>query len=254
MLGPMLRQEQNGLPILRFASLAGLKGVGHAVTTRHGGVSQGPHASLNLGLGTGDSPEAVAQNLETVRQAFGLSSIAFAKQVHGTDILTVGPGQQGKVGEADGLATDQPGVGLLIKQADCQAIILVEPERRVVANLHAGWRGNVADMAGRGVAFLEERFGVDPARLWAAVSPSLGPCCGQFVNHASELPPSFGPYRVWGDNFDLWQVTVDQLTAAGVPLGQIEMSAICTRCAGQFYSYRREGVTGRFGTLVWLEP
>jgi hypothetical protein len=158
----------------------------------------------------------------------------------------------GLVGEADGLATDRPGVGLLIKQADCQAVVLAAPAKGVVANLHIGWRGNVQNMARRGVEFLGQRYGVEPAEIWAGISPSLGSCCAEFVNHATELPEDFLAYRLWGDNFDLWQITVDQFTAAGVPLRQIEVSGMCSRCGKQFFSYRREGVTGRFGTVVGL--
>ena len=248
----MLREQEDGLPLLRFVALAGMEGVVHAVTTRHGGVSQVAHASLNLGHSNGDDPAAVAANLERLRQALGLERLVWAQQVHGTGMLGVGGSESGLIGQADGLATDQPGVGLLIKQADCQAVVLVAPQRRVVANLHIGWRGNVHNMAQAGVRFLRERYGVDPAELWAGISPSLGSCCAEFVNHATELPEDFLRYRLWGDNFDLWQITMDQLTEAGVPIQQIEMSAMCTRCAGQFFSYRREGVTGRFGTVVGL--
>ncbi|MBI4798724.1 MAG: laccase domain-containing protein, partial [Desulfarculus sp.] len=240
----MLRQQENNLPILRFVALAGLDRVSHAVTTRHGGVSQGAYASLNLGQSCGDDPAAVAANLERLRQSLGLERLVWARQVHGTGMLAVDGQQSGLIGEADGLATDQPGVGLLIKQADCQAVVLAAPRRGVVANLHIGWRGNVQNMARRGVEFLQERYGVQPSELWAGISPSLGPCCAEFVNHATELPEHFLPYRLWGDNFDLWQITMDQLTAAGVPIGQIEMSGMCSRCAAQFFSYRREGVTG----------
>jgi YfiH family protein len=257
----MLREEQNGLKLLRFAGLATEPGLRHAVTTRQGGVSQGAYAGLNLGFRAGkasDDPTAVRANLATVRETLGLTRLVFARQVHGTDIVAVGgqagPDEEAKaIAEADGLATDQPGVGLLIKQADCQAVILYAPERRVVANLHVGWRGNVANMPGKGVAFLKERYGVEPAELKAGVSPSLGPCCAEFVNHESELGPSFLPYQIRPEHFDLWQVTVDQLCAAGVPLASIEVSGLCTRCAAaMFYSYRREGVTGRFGTVAAL--
>jgi YfiH family protein len=238
----MLREEQNGLKLLRFAGLATEPGLSHAVTTRQGGVSQGPYAGLNLGFragGEGDDPTAVRENLRRVRETLGLKRLVFARQVHGTEIVAVE-------------ATDQPGVGLLIKQADCQAVILYAPERRVVANLHVGWRGNVANMPAKGVAFLQERYGVDPAEIKAGVSPSLGPCCAEFVNHASELGPAYLAYQVRPEHFDLWQVSVDQLCAAGVALANIEVSGLCTRCAAMFYSYRREGVTGRFGTVAAL--
>jgi YfiH family protein len=240
------------IPLLSFESLA-QPGLTHCVTTKAGGVSIGQCQGLNLGHGH-DSPEAVSQNLETLRAALGLERIVWAKQVHGTSLVAINGDENGPVAEADGLATDQPGVGLLIKQADCQAVILAAPERGVIANLHVGWRGNVANMPAAGVKFLEERYGVEPSELWVAISPSLGPCCAEFVNHATELPPEWGLYSVRPNYFDLWQVTWDQLNAAGVRPERIEMSGICTKCSPKFYSYRREGITGRFGTVVALTP
>ncbi|CAO0819888.1 polyphenol oxidase [Desulfarculales bacterium] len=252
MLPLMLREQENGLPLFRFVAIAGMEGVVHAVTTRHGGVSQGTYASLNLGYSCGDDPAAVAANLERLRRALGLKRLVWAQQVHGRQMLAVDSQESGLIGQADGLATGQPGVGLLIKQADCQAVVLAAPSRVVVANLHIGWRGNVQNLARRGVEFMGERYGVEPSEIWAGISPSLGPCCAEFVNHATELPKDFLRYHLWGNNFDLWQVTMDQLTEAGVPVAQIEMSAMCSRCGGQFFSYRREGATGRFGTVVAL--
>lgn len=246
----LIVKENGGLPLLTFPGLAGLAGLTHAVTTRHGGVSAPPRDSLNLAP-AGDAPPAVAANLARLRRALGLTRLVWASQVHGTRILAVRD-QDGVVGEADGLATDQPGVGLLIKQADCQAVILAAPERGVVACLHVGWRGNVADMPGQGVRFLARRFGVAPGELWAAVSPGLGACCAEFVNHAREFPPEFRDFRRQGDNFDLPAITRAQLARAGVAPERIELAEMCTKCRPEFFSYRREGETGRSGTVVAL--
>lgn len=247
----MIERQLNGLGVLCFESLASLPGVVHAVTTRHGGVSDPPYDSLNLATG-GDEPSAVSANLEHLKQALGLERLVWARQVHGVEVLAVDGDEDGQVGRADGLATDQAGVGLLIKQADCQAVVLVEPAKRVIANIHVGWRGNVANAVGRGVEFLVERYGVDPQGLHAAISPSLGPCCAEFVNHADELGPSYLAYQVRPAHFDLWQVTWDQLTAAGLRRDRIEMASKCNKCMDKFFSHRREGETGRFGTVVAL--
>lgn len=100
--------------------------------------------------------------------------------------------------------------------------------------------------------FVVERYGVDPAGLYAAISPSLGPCCAEFINHADELGPAYLPYQVRPNYFDLWQATWDQLTAAGLRRDRIETAAKCNKCMDSFFSYRREGETGRFGTVVAL--
>lgn len=247
----MLQANQNGLPLLRFEGLASLSGLTHAVTTRHGGVSQPPFDSLNLGLGA-DDPAAVAQNLAILKEALGISTIAFARQVHGKTVLHAKGGEAYPLGEADGLVTDRPGVGLLIKTADCQSVILAAPRHGVVANLHAGWRGQVADIASAGVKMLKDKFNLPPHEIHAAVGPSLGPCCAEFVNWRAELPPDFQPHMAGPDHFDLWAVTAMQLERAGLDPARVEFARQCTKCGQGFFSYRRDKTTGRFGSLVAL--
>lgn len=247
----MDRHSQDGLTLFTFPGLALLPGVVHAVTARQGGISPPPFDALNLGGGR-DLPANIEANRRRLAEALGLSALAWAHQVHGTRVAEVrDPGRD--LGEADGLATDRPGVGLLIKQADCQAVILAAPARGVVANLHVGWRGNAADMPGAGVRFLRERYGAAPHELHAAVSPGLGPCCGQLVNYRRELPRDLWRFRAEGDLFDLPAVTHWQLERAGLDPERIELSGLCTRCDGRFFSYRRDGLTGRHGTVVALE-
>ncbi|MEW5913361.1 MAG: polyphenol oxidase family protein [Thermodesulfobacteriota bacterium] len=239
----------NGLKLYQFSGLARLPGLRHAVSTRNGAPDSG-----GLDLGGSDTPlaaEATAHR-ERLRRALGLRRLVFNRQVHGTDIVAVNGSEPSAAAEADGLATDQPGVGLLIKQADCQAVILAAPQRGVIANLHVGWRGNAAGLPGKGVAFLGERYGVEPGELYAAISPGLGACCGQFVNWRRELPAWFQEFRVNEDHFDLEAATRAQLRAAGLRPERIEVSGLCTVCEPEFYSFRREGRTGRFGTVVAL--
>lgn len=245
----MIARTKAGVKLLRFESLEALPGLRHWVTTRGGGVSRPPFDSLNLG-GSQDDPMVVIHNRELLRSLLGLPRMAWAKQVHGVRIIEAGPEAEGNLGEADGLMTDAPGVGLLIKQADCQAVLLYAPRQGAVANLHVGWRGNVANMPAVGVAELCRRYQARPDELHAAISPSLGPCCGQFVNWRDELPQWMARFRVAEDRFDLVAVTTAQLCEAGVPASNIQASGLCTRCDHDFFSYRREGRTGRFGTVA----
>ena len=164
----MCARRIRGLDLLAFQELEALPNLLHGVTTRQ----------IDLAAaGTQAGP-----NLERLRRALGLRRLVWVRQVHGTHIVPVNGEEALPAAQADGLATDRPGVGLLIKQADCQAVILAAPQRGVIANLHAGWRGNAAGMPGKGVEFLAQRYGVEPNDLYAAVSPSLGACCGEFVN------------------------------------------------------------------------
>ncbi len=241
-----------GLAMWRFAALGRLPRVVQATTTRHGGVSRPPFDTLNLAYGQDDSA-AVEQNLERLRRALGLEKLLFCRQTHGSTMKAVDEAGPNPVAAADGLATDRPGLGLLIKTADCQAIVLADPGRGVVANLHVGWRGNAADFPGRAVAWLARRYSLDPGELYAGISPSLGPCCAQFVNYRRELPEELWPFMVRRDYFDLWAASLMQLTRAGMSPERIEVAGLCTRCGSDFFSYRRRKRSGRFGTVVALK-
>ncbi len=154
----------------------------------------------------------------------------------------------------DILVTTVPGLGLLIKQADCQAVMLYDPVNRVVANVHCGWRGQVHNILGETVRLLQSRFGTRPSDLYAAVGPSLGPCCAEFMNFRREFPPDLWAYQVRPNYFDLWRLSRDQLAAAGLLPARLEVAGLCTRCgADDFFSYRRDKVTGRQGAIIALK-
>ena len=252
------RREAGGLRIYQSPLLAAFTELRHGFFTRQGGASLSPYHSLNLSLTVGDRREAVAENRRLVQQEMGLTGLADATQEHGRREAVVAGNPAGPAGEmevaADILLTDRPGVGLLIKQADCQAVVFYDPGRRVVANVHCGWRGQVQNVLPEAVARLRERFGCHPADLYAAVSPSLGPCCAEFRHFRREFPPEFWPYQVRPNYFDLWRLSRDQLLAAGLQPEHLDQAGLCTRCAAaEFFSYRRDKVTGRQGTVIGLK-
>ncbi len=236
----------------------------HGVFTRRGGVSKAPYDSLNASWGNGDSPEAVRENLTRIKNALGFGRLVSSRQFHGDSmnfideesvqnlparmpLLIAPPG--------DAIATNLPGLGLLIKIADCQSIILVDPQSRIIANVHSGWRGSVQNIVAKTVRRLEERFGLNPAGTLAAISPSLGPCCAQFINYKTEIPENLRRFQVRPEYFDFWAITREQLRSAGICDENIEFSARCTVCGDAgFFSYRREGLTGRMATVIgWKE-
>ncbi len=253
----ILTETGAGLKYYRFPGLAALPGLVHGVFTRQGGVSRGAFATLNVSFSAGDEVEAVKENRRRLAQALGLAAVAGAGQVHGAAVAFIREGSLLPPGpedrEADILITDRPGVGLLIKQADCQAVLLYDPRRRVAANVHCGWRGQVQNVLGRAVHTLQEVCGCLPADLYAAIGPGLGPCCAQFVNYRREFPREFWGYQVRPDFFDLWRLSRDQLLAAGLRANRIECANLCTRCRPEdFFSYRRDRLTGRQGTVIAL--
>ncbi|HEU4792330.1 MAG TPA: laccase domain-containing protein, partial [Nitrolancea sp.] len=138
------RKSRVTRPRLLFADNLRAAGIPHAFTTRQGGSSTGPFASLNLGRGVNDDPERVATNRGAVLRALGLSPAQHveADQVHGAVVAVVGAADAGgSIAGADGLATFDPGLALAIHAADCVPLLLADPKRHVVAALHAGWRG-----------------------------------------------------------------------------------------------------------------
>ncbi len=253
----------DGLAYYTFEALDVFPELIHAVTTRHGGVSTGQWASLNLTKGTGDDPAAVEENLRRTSAALGLRREDFVSpnQRHTANVRKVGHADCGKIITGyDILVTDEPGVPLLLRYADCTPILIYDPVHRACALVHSGWRGTVQGAARAAVAALSTEFGSRPADMIAAIGPAIGPCCyevGQDVIDAVqavfEQPATLLPIQANGrHHFDLWAANWRLLSDAGV--GHIHMAETCTACrTDEFYSYRREkGKTGHFGALMAL--
>ena len=249
----------NGLSFYKFSLFQSIPELAHGIFTRHGGKSRGPYTSLNLSFSVGDHPQTVAANRELVLKTLGIPGLQSLKQVHGKtaveiqDRLSGDPRSIPETQSGDILMTRLPGQGLMIKQADCQSILLYDPAHKAVANIHCGWRGNVTNVIGEAVKQMKAAYQTDPADLLAGIGPSLGPCCAQFINYRTEIPARYWTYQARPNYFDLWRLSRDQLIAAGVLEDQIQMAGICTYCQTQnFFSYRKEKITGRFATVIAL--
>ncbi|MBN2123698.1 MAG: laccase domain-containing protein [Deltaproteobacteria bacterium] len=243
--------------LLQFPRLLECEGLLHGVLTRWGGVSKIPFNAMNVSYGVGDDPERVRANLRILQEALGIPSIGVMNQRHGGECLVLAKNVPGEVVfplPGDALITDRTGLALMVKQADCQAVILFDPHRRVIANVHCGWRGNVHNILGEAVNRMRRAFGTAPEDLLAAIGPSLGPCCGEFIPYREIFPPAFRRFMVRENYFDLWALSRWQLEKAGLKGANIVTAGVCTRCrTALFFSYRGEGITGRFATLVMLE-
>lgn len=252
----MIQTTKNGLTFFQFSHLARYPEVTHGIFSRMGGVSEPPFDSLNMSTSVGDNSEAVEKNRRAVAECLGRRPLAFLNQVHKTDVHVLdasAPALPEKQQNGDALITATPGLLLGIKLADCQAVLLYDPIKKIVANIHSGWRGSVANIIGKTIETLKARFCSHPTDLLAGIGPSLGPCCAEFVNYKMELPRSFWACKDDKDRFDFWQISKNQLTEAGVPEAHIETADICTRCrTDQFFSYRGEGKTGRFAAVIGM--
>lgn len=225
-------------------------------TTRRGGVSTGPYASLNLGRWTDDEPAAVEQNRDRLAAAIRIprGSIAQGFQVHETTVrrVTAPPGSDPDPGarpaQADGQATALPDVGTLVLTADCLPVALIACG--AVAMVHAGWRGLAGGILGEGVAALRELGASGPVA--AAIGPGAGVCCYEVGEEVRSAFARHGDAVRAGRNIDLNAVARRELRAAGV--GEIHDSGLCTICSDPalFFSHRRDGgVTGRQAGVAW---
>jgi YfiH family protein len=217
-------------------------------TTREGGVSEGPFASLNLGLLTDDDPVRVAENRRLACTSVGAdeSRLAMNRQVHGATVNRAVAGGRGEPG--DGLWTDEPGLPLLVLAADCLPIVLERPgSRPAVAVLHAGRLGLLEGIVEAGLAAL----GGGPVR--AHVGPCIGRCCYE-VGEEVRAPyrSRFGAAVLANGHLDLRAVADRLLRDAGV--AAIEHVDRCTSCEERsFFSHRRDGPrTGRQGVIAFL--
>jgi YfiH family protein len=210
-------------------------GVEVAFTTRRGGVSEGPFASLNLGRKLGDDPARVDENRRRVCAALGAdpSRLALNYQRHTAVVNRAEAGRRGDTGDA--LWTDEPGVPIAALGADCALIALARNgDRPAVAVVHAGWRGLLAGIAEAAVAAVG-------GRLAAVVGPAIGPCCYEVQEAvAGPFRARFGADVVKRGRLDLWTAAERALLDAGC--ASVERLDLCTACdPGRFFSYRRDG-------------
>ena len=241
-----------------FFAFPGLPEVECAFTTRTGGFGEPPYAGANYSFDVGDDPRAVRSNREALRERLGFDSWVELNQVHGTEVhVDPVPGRLGRPGAlpGDGSVTSAPGRALVVKTADCQPILLAHKSGNYVMALHVGWRGNLADLPGRGVAVFCAAYGLDPSDILAVRGPSLGPAHSEFINFDEEFGPEFAR---WHDaetrTVDLWSLTRHQLCAAGLRPENVFGLDLCTKSLPEsFFSYRAERVTGRQAALIWIK-
>lgn len=253
----------NGIPIYQ-AEIFDESAVSHAIFTRLGGVSPAPYDSLNISATVGDEPANVHTNLATVYRAMGVrdTHVVTAHQVHGNRVARVGQADGGSfIPECDGLVTNERGVFLLMRFADCAALMVYDPVRHVIGLAHAGWQGTLLRVAEALVKAMRSAYGSIPSDLVALIGPSIGPCClevGPEVVARAYASLADGQWVVSRLNaaghayLDIWQANRSQLERFGI--SNIETTGICTRCAQhEFFSHRGSGgITGRFGVIIGL--
>ncbi len=279
---PQINNRKDDLPIVRVPGWEQYRWLLHGFSTRAGGVSSvyGQN-DLNLGWTKEDDQSNVAENrrrfLEAVDGENRGHTLVGIRQIHSGIVRIIRESDgalngrlqtpEGKaVLEGDGLISNLPTVMLGIGTADCVPVLLVDTEKRVVAALHAGWRGTVARIAQSGVAAMAREFGSRPENMVAAIGPSIGACC---YTVGEEVRDTFRKFQYADKLFsskdddirlNLWEANRRQLMDAGIAPEQITVLGECTACSrdgnGQlrFFSHRGEkGVAGRMLNIIGIK-
>ncbi|MFC5908353.1 peptidoglycan editing factor PgeF [Streptacidiphilus monticola] len=234
-----------------------LPGARVAFTTRWGGVSSGPYASLNLGGAVGDDPAAVSENRELVAKALGFAAadVVWMNQVHGADGAIVTERQPaGHAPSVDAVVTDRPDLVLAVLTADCTPLLLVDPVARVVGAAHVGRPGLAAHVTGTVLRLMRER-GAHPERVSALIGPGV---CGRCYEVPADLraavaedTPAAYAETSWGTpSLDIPAGVRSQLAELGVT--EVAELGVCTVESKDHFSYRRERTTGRLGSYIRL--
>ncbi|MGI6450342.1 MAG: peptidoglycan editing factor PgeF [Desulfitobacteriia bacterium] len=245
-------------------------GVRVAFAVRTGGVSEDPYSSLNLALHVGDDSQAVLKNRKIFLQELGYQSkdCVTAEQVHGTRVLRVTAADRGRgmenlrnaLPECDGMVTTEE-IGLLCFYADCVPLFFFEPRTGHLGLAHAGWQGTVHKIAKKMLAVISSAGG-RPEDCLAAIGPCIGSCCYEvgenvaaafrenFNNLKLLTPKGEGKYYL-----DLVQANAMLLLEEGLHPENILVAGLCTACRpDSFYSYRRDGITGRMAAFIGKSP
>lgn len=232
------------------------------ITTRRGGVSTGPYASNNFGLHVGDDPELVAQNRKTLRDQLGLlKEPQWLEQIHGTNLVTAK--DDGLVRTADASYTNEPGQACLVMTADCLPIFLCDKRGTEVAALHCGWRSLAKGICAQTL----KKFTSAPGDLMAYLGPAISQAhfevgvdvleaffeSARTPQQAEQIATAFiSGERPLHFQADIYALARAELSALGV--NAIYGGGLCTFAQSEdFFSYRRDGVTGRMASLIWLE-
>lgn len=267
----MTELQTNGVTFLAADSFLAAGGVAHGFSTRIGGVSGGIYASMNLGTTRGDAPHHVRENYRRFCSAVGadVNSVVMTNQIHSTIIRTATPSDikadlyDPEEYDCDGLITNVPGLALTIFSADCIPVLLYDPVKKVIAAVHAGWRGTASDIAGKAARQMQADYGSDPADILTAIGPGISRCC--FETH-TDVPDAMieilgdlaKPYIISLENgkfkVDLKGINAALLMRACIRPEHIEISSDCTACLSEKYWSHRvtQGKRGSQAAILQL--
>jgi len=245
----------------------------HFVSARNGGVSKAPYNELNFALHVGDKKEDVLNNRQILAKQAGipLEDFILMKQIHSGNVQVVTREDRGKglnsyedaIDDVDAMVTNEEGICLAVQVADCVPIFLFDHKQKVIAAIHAGWRGTMKKIAQNTVDMMKKEYGSRSKNILAGIGPAIGPCCYEITNQEpldnwkkmySDYTGNPFEHRDGKMFLDLWKANKIQLVQAGIESKNIETMRVCTGCnTNKFYSYKKEGKTGRFTAGIMLK-
>jgi len=222
-------------------------------TNRHGGVSTLPYESLNLAFHVGDDRVNVIKNRAILKDSLNLQNIVWMEQVHEDNIQIISSAQSKPVSACDAIITDQPNIALAVMVADCIPILMFDTKRYIVAAIHAGRNGTFLQIAPKTVEVMQKEFGCLPSDILVFMGPSIRACCYEVSTEiATIVKNSFGKSYIDNRMLDLQKLNQDQLIKTKIKKDNIQISNICTCCNPNYFSYRKEKITGRFAGVIWM--
>ena len=221
-------------------------------TNRHGGVSQAPFNSLNLGLHVGDNEESVIKNRKILLSELEVVKLTWMEQTHSDNIKVVN--KIGEVKNTDSLITNKPKLALIVMVADCIPILFYDPVEKVIAVAHAGREGGFKNIAGKVILKMQEEFACVSKNILVSLGPSIQKTCYELEDKIIGIfKEKWGSQYIVNQKYlDLQGLNKDQLLKAGVYNKNINISNICTHCNSDYFSYRRNNKTGRFVGIIVL--
>jgi uncharacterized protein, YfiH family len=256
----MIEKKLQDIKVLEFELLSFCSGISHFITTRNGSLPDDAYSSMNLCDYTGDNPAHVAYCRQQMASVLSIepTQFVFPHQVHGTSVGLVDSSDF--QGDYDALITDRPGICIGVSTADCVPILLYSPKMRVVAAVHAGWRGTVQRIASKTVSVMSSHYGCLPDEILACIGPSIGPDAFEVGEEVADSFRRAGfsdvcqPRAHANPHVDLWQANLQDLTSCGVVSEHIQIAGICTYANPDYlFSARKLGIrSGRIASAIML--
>jgi len=258
-----MEKKKGTVPYYTFPLLSSWPGLVHFVSS----------GAADIGFSGREDHRTVEAHRRILLEEAGLRAeqLVTAEQVHSARVRVVGAPEKGRgaldresrLPATDALVTAEEGICLMVLSADCVPVLLYEPACRVVAAVHAGWRGTAARIVERTVGVMQRQFGCRPERIRAGIGPSIGPCCFEVGEEVAQvfrglyprLPEIVRPAATTGKyRVNLWETNRQELLGAGLLSAHIEVAGMCSKChPDHFFSYRRDGEkAGRFGAGIAL--